>query len=551
MISSDFSAILAHSRLNVIIITWVLTAFLPLPLIIFIITFRYFPGSVSRVFSLCSCARRRRRRGPSLSSGPSTPSSKTLTVSNISPNTAQNVDIHSRTPPNNNGLRPLFLSPGTSTPRNSITRTSGDMISPCARTRGPGSGGKLRKDIIHDSPPRLCPAFESPTRLNYLEPLNLSTTLTRQSKYRRLSEPAPAPDVTTVSSSRPIEKEALAAPHSTQLHRLKRRSIVSAVLFSIVLALYILEGFAVLAAQNYAHARILLLPDGSGGVGKGTENEKWMVPWAIYVLVQGGLVVYCAWLVWTMRCEEKQSDREWAKKTSKGKEDKEVLGEDGNGDIELGVLRSRGQGEGDAFLAGDNDGAADGNIFDDGNIPDTKTEEEGEPDWRTLGFRSTFPPPGDTPSSSRRTLHDPEWEDLNPFGEGSSSTAFATPGQSSRKRRHYTGSPLFSDPDRPSWFEPVDDVNAGSPKHGAKGKEPQRDRYTSLTQKEEEGLYAPPTPPLEATSVERRNPWDVGQQEVIHPPMPTKKVSTCLRIRYFICSLIAPTTSSRKLCPRT
>ncbi|KAL8869451.1 MAG: hypothetical protein Q9174_004265, partial [Haloplaca sp. 1 TL-2023] len=524
MIPSDFSAFLAHSPLNVIIITWVLTAFLPLPLVILIITFRYFPGSTSRAFTLCSSARRRQT---SLSSGPSTPSSKTLTVTNGSPNATQNVDIQSGTPPNNNGFRSIFLSPNTSTPRNSVTRTSGDTAWPSAGTTGPRSGSKLRKDITHDSPPRLSPAFESPTRLNFLEPLNLPTTPTRQSKYRRLSEPAPGPDVLTLTALPPIEEEPRAAPHSTKRHRLKRRSIISAVLFSIVLALYILEGFAVLAAQNYAHARILLLPDGSGGVGKGKENEKWIAPWAIYVLVQGGLVMYCAWLVWTMRCEAKRSAQDWAKKTDQGKDVRERLGENGNGDIELGVLRSKnnGKGEGDAFLAGDKDGAADGNIFDDGNIPDTQKdeqEEDVEPDWRTLGFRPTYPPQNATPSSSKRTLQDPEWEDPNPFGEGSSSTAFDTPESSARKWRHHTASPLFSDPDRPSWFEPVDDVE--SPEQGTEGREGVRDPYTSLTQQEEEELYAPPTPPMGATGAAgRKNSWDLDQREVILPPLPTRK----------------------------
>ncbi|KAL8666987.1 MAG: hypothetical protein Q9202_000909 [Teloschistes flavicans] len=211
------------------------------------------------------------------------------------------------------------------------------------------------------------------------------------------------------------------------------------------------HSFTIVAAQRYANVRVLSQANGIGGLGQGKEDEKWLIPWAVYVIIQGGLVILCARTVWVMRGQVSQLEKEWTKEKGKGvaRPSKDVPKEDAFGDIELQPIQSAR--EDDRLVS--IDGTSFGRIgAGKGKGKETQGEEEEveEPDWETLGFRPTyeFKPPN--PPFANPQLHaDTVWEDCNPFGEGSSkdSPFFWSP--SWEKRLRPSALPVSFLPDHP------------------------------------------------------------------------------------------------------
>ncbi|KAI4183720.1 MAG: hypothetical protein L6R41_005235 [Letrouitia leprolyta] len=307
----------ADISLIAIIISWVLTAFLPIPLIIFLIVLRYFPGALTRLLSqypLRSQWLANKHSGSSLTNDKdtSTPPSHTHSVSETSSQTLP-VSHQNPTAPRHGISKQDYASPRTSqspSPKDRGASRSQSDSNAAAVSGNTTQKAKANSNAIDQLPS----AFNSPKSLIFREPVKLPST-PRRKAYTKLS-----PD----DSSKTSDADQLATPHSLQHHRLRRRFIVSIILLGLIFTMYVFEGFAIAAAHSYAHVRVFSKVGGKGGLGNGKENERWLIPWVIYVFVQGGLVAGCVWMVWGIKREMKLSNQEWAHEKGKSIEEPNV-----------------------------------------------------------------------------------------------------------------------------------------------------------------------------------------------------------------------------------
>ncbi|KAI4240463.1 MAG: hypothetical protein LQ352_007630, partial [Teloschistes flavicans] len=507
--SSNSIVTLGHSSPTAIIVAWAFSAFLPLPLIIWILTSYYHHKTSIKPI----CKRLFHKRTASSHQCPSTPSSKTLTGSDGSPQSCPPQVIPSRT-----GLVDhVYFSP--STPRNSVAKLPESPRAPRQDQRSPRSiwFHRNRNSSFRNEGEPLSPSSGNPRRLGFLESRSVPSAR-RDKSYAYLSSDNP------LEHSQPEAEEPLPAPYGLRHRRLKHRCITSTILSIVILLLYVLEGFTIVAAQRYANVRVLSQANGIGGLGQGKEDEKWLIPWAVYVIIQGGLVILCARTVWVMRRQVSQLEKEWTKEKGKGvaRPSKDVPKEDAFGDIELQPIQSAR--EDDRLVS--IDGTSFGRIgTGKGKGKETQGEEEEveEPDWETLGFRPTyeFKPPN--PPFANPQLHaDTVWEDCNPFGEGSSKDSPFLLSPSWEKRLRPSALPVSFLPDNPRESQNVflhtncQDWGLGSGNSG-----PGEDNQETLAV------------PLSGSTVlpERRNSWAQEEEQKFQavkqwqdqrpPPMPS------------------------------
>ena len=403
-----------HSSLKAIIVTWTLTAFIPVPLIICIFLIRYFPKTFNGLTwsTIFPHVRRGHKPSPCSFSGKHeafTPSSRTLAVSGNSNYTLPGLNLLSTTPPQGHvSTSRTHLSPGTP---QKLSSDSSQRTGPPTSKTSPKSNGSPKKSVIcSDSSNLFFPASESPKCLSFLEPPSLTST--PRKAYSRLSPNG------TPKRSVPLSYKSLQTPDVVRYRRLRTQFLVSAFLLSLVVPLYILEGFAISSAQDYAHARVLTHANGKGGLGKGEEDERWLAPWIIYVVIQGGLMVFALWMVNSTRKIAKILALECAEHK---RDDNKRPREDGMGDIELqdfGIDE-----ENETFLPSDHTGNEDifGDEFNDRAHP---MDEEEEKEWKALGFYRTSAGPEKRPFPGHS--YDPLQQDTcyispNDNGEGSSS----------------------------------------------------------------------------------------------------------------------------------
>ncbi|KAI4284579.1 MAG: hypothetical protein L6R35_004874, partial [Caloplaca aegaea] len=390
---------LGYSSPTAIIIAWVLTAFLPIPLMLLVAIFRfsprYIPDLLSRYPLLPRQLRTNGSSGGTPTANPSTPSSRTLTVSNRSSDTLPVVvpgqcpwtpsrdDGHGHEDPFNprTPIHSLEMNRKSSeTPSKSIT-------SPPMSVGSPSNNSKSNNTAA--SPLASC--FESPKRTDFLEPPSILS----KKPYTRLSDGS--------SPRQPsVVQPPAATPHTIHRRRLQHRLLISTILFGLVLAMYVLDGFAIAAAHRFAHVRVLSRPNGNGGLGAGKEDERWLAPWTIYIFLQGSMVAGCAWMVWAMRRELRHCDEKWTREKGKGV----VVDNDNNKPDDDGIVvrgsvspprsKSADEEEGERFLPPPPppppEGEGEPVIRDAAKADQNGREEveEEEPDWLRLGFHPTF-----------------------------------------------------------------------------------------------------------------------------------------------------------------
>ncbi|KAL8825589.1 MAG: hypothetical protein Q9170_007733, partial [Blastenia crenularia] len=409
-----------------IIICWVLTAFLPIPLIITLVFVRYFPNVISALSSpnpLRSQRLGKEQSRPSLSSdqAASTPSSRTLTVSNTSPQTS--TEGQRPSPPFEAGIsKHDFFNQAT--PRNSLPNI-----------RMPSRSNEERRSVSTDQADQINPdairplpaAFESPRPLSFLKPLSLPSTPQKRSYI-------------PLGSGNPLKPSV--NDYYLQRGRLKRRCLVSAILLGLIVGMYVLEGFAIAAAQTYAHARVLSRPSGKGGVGAGKEDERWLIPWVIYVVLEGGLVVACAWMVFTMRRQIRLLDQKRVDEKGKG------VDKPGNSRFrEADLPADQTEGETDGFLPRTKIKVGEGHPADEGIEEQEDNEElkEEEPEWQTLRYHPTF----DSSHSSMSASSQPprcSTSKADPNGESSTHGFYYSPGRSTLTQFPISSLPSSSNP---------------------------------------------------------------------------------------------------------
>ncbi|KAL8921534.1 MAG: hypothetical protein Q9208_005688 [Pyrenodesmia sp. 3 TL-2023] len=341
----------------------------------------------------------------------------TLTVSNRTSETL-NGPNHGTSTPTRDGISVRgSLSPGT--PQNSIETSyespkvlskSRTLSNPTDSPSNPGTYQSLALDQLPSS-------FESPRRLESLEPRGIPTTPSKK-PYTRLSINRSPPKLPLV--------DAPATPHTLQRRRLKHRLLTSAILCLLIFSMYVLEGFAIAAAQTFARVRVLSHSDAKGGLGEGKESEKWLIPWVVYIFLQGGMVAGCAWMVWVLRRELMTMDREWKSEKGKGVERPDVIALQGRTS-----RSSNTNAEEERFLP-DNGAEISGELA---NSAAKLEPGKQEPEWQTLGYHPTFdssssnrPDTDSTPISQQFYQHERLNRNLN--GEGSS-RGFSSPGSSS------------------------------------------------------------------------------------------------------------------------
>ncbi|KAL8711256.1 MAG: hypothetical protein Q9225_007159, partial [Loekoesia sp. 1 TL-2023] len=510
---------------NAIIIAWVLTAFLPLPLMISIVTLRYFPNALSRLLFRYPLRTKRygnRQSGSSLTTGHSvsTPSSRTFTVSNTSSQTLPVLGHRPASPLQGGSGNGDSLSPRT--PRNSLATRVGSPRTPPKSNPTPQSTGTTKEDSPGNDHAlsRLPSAFESPKRLSFLEPSSLSSS-PRKKAYVRLSPGKPR-NKTVIDS--PVTS------HAVQRRRLKRRFLISAILLGLIFAMYVLEGFTIAAAQGYAHARVLSQANGKGGLGNGKEDERWLIPWVIYVFLQGGLVLGCAWMVWGMKQEVKLLDQKWRSEKGKGvKKSDDVVAQ--NTDLQTTMT----EGETEHFLPKTED------VFEEGREghgqtedDETKEGEEEEPEWQSLGYHPTFDSL-DTPttltdlpntkatSSSSQDLHTAT-SNPNPLGEGSSQGSYYSVGYNPSTTPPASSFPISFLPDKVgSWWAERSHAETELQRQDSRSKrwgwesendEPTKEDRIALLREELLG---------KACDTERRNSWAQDAEEEIEREEETGK----------------------------
>ncbi|KAL8916585.1 MAG: hypothetical protein Q9172_006231, partial [Xanthocarpia lactea] len=405
-----------QSSPTAIIVVWVLTAFVPLPLIFCLIIICYFPNALPKL-TLPSIFLRV-RQGSKLSAfsfsssrSASTPSSYTLAVSNTSSYTLPVSNLRSITPLSHNPNSSNYPSP--STPQISSPASSRYPTTPLTSKTTPDSVRTPAKpNIIHAVASGLfCPASESPRSLSFLEPPSIRST--PHKSYTRLpSNNSRKPSVPSTVGSPPT-------PCVLRYRRLRRRFLVSVILLFLIFALYLVEGFAITAAQEYAHVRVLGHTNSRGGLGKGKEDEKWLIPWIIYVFLQGGLVLGSLWMVNGLRREARRLARDCS--DEKGN-DIQRPSENALGDIELQALGN--QEERDTFVPAseDSQGVVLRNKVEKGETLGIEEEEE----WEALGFDpvSAFSEQASAAKPANRRLASTLPDStgfISPNGEGSSS----------------------------------------------------------------------------------------------------------------------------------
>ncbi|KAL8976254.1 MAG: hypothetical protein Q9205_007699, partial [Flavoplaca limonia] len=323
--------------------------------------------------------------------------------------TLPGLSLLSTTPPQGHVSTPrTHLSPGTP---QKLSSDSSQRTGPPTSKTSPKSNGSPKKSVICSGSSNLFfPASESPKCLSFLEPPSLTST--PRKAYSRLS-PNGTPKRSVASSSKSLQ-----TPDVVRYRRLRTQFLVSAFLLSLVVPLYILEGFAISSAQDYAHARVLTHANGKGGLGKGKEDERWLAPWIIYVVIQGGLMVFALWMVNSTRKIAKMLALECAEHK---RDDNKRPREDGMGDIELqdfGIDE-----ENETFLPSDQTGNEDvfGDEFNDRVNP---MDEEEEKEWKALGFYRTsagFEERASLGHSYNPLQQDTRYISPNDNGEGSSS----------------------------------------------------------------------------------------------------------------------------------
>ncbi|KAI4218210.1 MAG: hypothetical protein LQ349_008812, partial [Xanthoria aureola] len=298
---------------------------------------------------------------------------------------------------------------------NNRTKSSQDSsrnpTAPATSTTSQDSNGSSKKPP--GSSNLVFPASESPRYLSFLEPPSLTST--PRKSYSRLPPNNPRnPSVPSLG---------VAPTPVLRSRRLRKLFLISAFLLFLVSVLYVLEGFAIAAAQDYAHVRVLSHGPGKGGLGKGKENETWLIPWSVYVFIEGGLMLWAGWMVNGSRKMAKRLAQECAE--HKGDDDKKRPKEDASGDIELQDFGH--DDENDTFLPASQPGPED--VFrpePNGTANDTMDEEE-EKEWKALGFYRISQRPNVKISSTKS--HKPKLISAHPQdasfasanGEGSSS----------------------------------------------------------------------------------------------------------------------------------
>ncbi|KAL8640558.1 MAG: hypothetical protein Q9226_008735, partial [Calogaya cf. arnoldii] len=300
--------------------------------------------------------------------------------------------------------------------RKSSPDSSLNLPVPPTSKASPNSNGSSKKPVIRSgfSNP-FFPASESPKCLSFLEPPSLTST-PRKAYSRLPPNNLRRPPILPSFETSPT-------PVIRHQRRLRNRFLVSAFLLFLIFALYVLDGFAIAAAQDYVHVRVLS-HNGKGGLGRGKENEKWLVPWIIYIFLQGGLLLWAAWMVNFSRREAKSSapaNAEW--KEDNNKRPREDIARD----IEMQGFGN--EEEKETFLPASLTGPED--VFCDevsGRANETLDEEE-EKEWTALGFSRISDSPKERirirPPKSRKprfiTALQQETHLVNPNGEGSSS----------------------------------------------------------------------------------------------------------------------------------
>ncbi|KAL8800525.1 MAG: hypothetical protein Q9182_005125 [Xanthomendoza sp. 2 TL-2023] len=407
---------ISHSSPIAISFAWALTALVPVPLIVLIFLLCYYPNHLPACLSRAKPPHERRtskRLGFSFSKSrsASTPSSRTLELSHRSSYTLPALSVRPTTPP---GHERIPTNPDPSTPQKSSTDSQENSTTPSTSKTTPNSTTTPWKPNLGYPTPSnlLCPASESPRSLSFLEPTSVSSTPRRSYPRRPIDEPPKATAAHAVDSP--------PASRLVQRRDLKRRFLLSAFCLVLVVGLYILEFFAVAAATAFAHVRVLSHAHGKGGLGNGKEDERWLLPWIVYLFVQGPLALASAWMVFRLWRKLKQFDRDFTNEKGKGVEQPT---EDVSGDIELQALGGQ---ENDAFLPTDQEGPEDlPHPVKKGKGVAAQDDEEVE--WESLGFRRTSAST-EQPASSSNT-HDAELASalqqstcfINPNGEGSSS----------------------------------------------------------------------------------------------------------------------------------
>ncbi|KAI4205037.1 MAG: hypothetical protein LQ350_000664 [Teloschistes chrysophthalmus] len=296
---------------------------------------------------------------------------------------------------------------------------------------------------------------------------------------------------------------------------MKHRCVISFILSVVVLLLYVLEGFSIVAAQRYANVRVLSRPNGNGGLGQGKEDEKWLIPWAVYLLIQGGLVVLCVHTVWAMKRQVNELEAEWTKEKSNGiaRSSNDGPKEDAFGDIELQPMKSGREEDRVVSNEGDDSGM---NSHDKGKGKERQVEDEDaeDPDWETLGFRPTYelsrsPPEVDTldppkpPFANNNHCADATWGDCNPFGEGSSNASRWSSSPDSGRRRRPSSLPVSFLPDNSDESQNVY-LQTNCQDWGLSSDNDERGKG------HQEALAVPSN---ETTVAERRNSWAEEEEE--------------------------------------
>ncbi|KAL9601941.1 MAG: hypothetical protein Q9219_002165 [cf. Caloplaca sp. 3 TL-2023] len=305
-------------------------------------------------------------------------------------------------------------------------------------------------------------AFESPRRLAFLEPATLPST-SRKTTYSRLS-----------SGNRPEKSnvELCATSHAARRRRLRRHFLVSMVLLGLILAMYLLEGFAIAAAQRYAHVRLLSKTNGKGGLGSGKEDERWLIPWIIYIFLQGGAVIGCARMVVAMRRKVKLLDQQAMHENGKGvrtsNDDTESQGPDSRntnpeGETEHSLL-SNGNVFDDSCQEQSTTGDDEPEANDQGDEPESQAPDN-QPALKSSKARATLPGTSSSSQSPRCTESDPK-----PHGEALSSGSFYFPG-SYTSTAHAATLPITFLPEKiGSWWTEGSQAPSERQRKGSKSK---------------------------------------------------------------------------------
>ncbi|KAL8710714.1 MAG: hypothetical protein Q9220_004732 [cf. Caloplaca sp. 1 TL-2023] len=382
--SNTATNLLGHSSSVAIIITWVLTAFIPLPLIILIFILRFSPNFLFRSNLPKVSNGRHHASKPSDSSlsgdqSHSTPSSHTLTPSRRHSFTLAGRSHGPFSPSKDNVEREHAYRPEV--PHGRLRGCSDKPTRPSrldtrARLRGLANRPSLD---IHDALQVHPPASHSGRRSAFLEPPKFPLS-PRKNAYARLSsDDADKPSI-------PNPKEVLPLSSLQERRQLRGRVLASAIFLIIILASFIIEGFTIAAAQGYAHTKVLVHPDGKGGLGRGKEDERWLIPWVVYIFLQGGMALTCIGMVWNMRCELKNFDLDRKEGNSKHTT---KSSHDAPRDVELQAFNT--PNETDRFLSDREDDARD--ITESkGKGKEVNVDEEDEKviDWKTLGYHPSF-----------------------------------------------------------------------------------------------------------------------------------------------------------------